>query len=148
MLEIRRILVPVDFSEHAERAVEMAVSLARSFGATVHLLHCYQIHVGGVSPYGLVIPESLDREVREAAERKLAGWRDKVAAQGVEVRADVTPIFPSEAISAQAREIGADLIVMGTRGLTGLRHVLLGSVAERTLRLAPCPVLTVKTDAD
>ena len=56
----------------------------------------------------------------------------------------MTPTFPAEAIGRQAEEIGADLIVMGTRGLTGLKHVLLGSVAERTLRVAPCAVLTVK----
>lgn len=144
MLQIRTILVPVDFSEHAARALEVAISLAKAFGARIHLLHCYPIQLGGISPYGLVVPESLDRDVREAAARKLAEWRDKVSDAGVEVSDTVTPIFPSEAIAEQAGALDADLVVMGTRGLTGLRHVLLGSVAERTLRIAPCPVLTVK----
>ena len=146
MFEIHRILVPIDFSEHSRRALEAAVALARTHGASVHLLHCYPVNVGAVSPYGLVIPESLDREVREAAGAKLAEWRQTAAVDGVEMDDRVTPIFPSEAIAATAEELGADLIVMGTRGLTGFRHVLLGSVAERTLRTAPCPVLTIKAD--
>ena len=62
------------------------------------------------------------------------------------VEQTLTPMLPSEAISSAAQELGADLIVMGTRGLTGLKHVMLGSVAERTIRIAPCPVLTVKAE--
>ena len=148
MERIERILVPVDFSDHSSKAVDVSVGLAKAFGAKLTLLHCYQINVGGISPYGLVLPESLDRDVRDAASRKLAEWRGKVEAEGVEVEDLVTPIFPSEAICNQAEEMSADLIVMGTRGLTGVRHVLLGSVAERTIRSAPCPVLTVKADGE
>ena len=148
MQPIRTILIPIDFSEHSAKALETAVDFAKKFDAKLHLLHCYQIHVGGLSPYGLVIPENLDRDVRDAAARKLAEWREKASAEGVSAKETVTPLFPSEAISNTAREIGADLIVMGTRGLSGLKHVLLGSVAERTIRLAPCPVLTVKVEAE
>jgi nucleotide-binding universal stress UspA family protein len=149
MSRFEKILVPVDFSEHSARAVDHAVTLAKAFGGRIDLLHCYQINVGGISPYGLVIPESLDKEVREAALAKLDEWRSKVEAQGVDATADISPVFPSEAIANRAREISADVIVMGTRGLTGVKHVLLGSVAERTIRIAPCPVLTVKDeDAD
>jgi universal stress protein A len=144
MSRFEKILVPVDFSEHSARAVDHAVDLAKAFGGSIDLLHCYQINAGGISPYGLVIPESLDKEVREAALAKLDEWRAKIAADGVPVEADISPVFPSEAISNRAREISADVIVMGTRGLTGMKHVLLGSVAERTIRIAPCPVLTVK----
>jgi nucleotide-binding universal stress UspA family protein len=148
MLEIRNILVPVDFSDHSAAALDLAISLARTLGARIHLLHCYAIPLGGVSPYGLVIPENLDREIRDAAAAKLSEWREKVAAEGIAVEDTVTPLFASEAIAARAEEIGADLVVMGTRGLTGMKHVLLGSVAERTIRLAPCPVLTVKKHSD
>ncbi len=146
MSSIRTILVPVDFSEHSREALDYASGLARELGARLHLLHCYQINVGAVSPYGIVLPESLDRDVREAALAKLKEWSEKPAAEGLEVETSVTPLFPSEAVSSVAEEIGADLVVMGTRGLTGLKHVLLGSVAERTIRTAPCPVLTVKHD--
>ena len=91
-----------------------------------------------------MIPENLDRDIREAAAKKLGEWREKAAAEGLSVKDTVTPLFPSEAIANAAKETGADLVVMGTRGLSGLKHILLGSVAERTIRIAPCPVLTVK----
>lgn len=148
MAGFRKILVPTDFSTHASRALEIAIDLAKTFKAKLHLLHCYQINVGAISPYGLVIPESFDRDIREAASRQLAQWSDRVAAQKVEVEAEVSPIFPSEAIASTAERINADLIVMGTRGLSGIKHVVLGSVAERTVRIASCPVLTVKATGE
>ncbi len=144
MSGFRKILVPVDFSAHSSRALQTAIELARAFDAKLHLLHCYPINVGTISPYGLVIPESFDRDIREAATKQLTQWREKVAAQKIEVESEVTPIFPSEAIASTAERIGADLIVMGTRGLSGIKHVMLGSVAERIVRIAPCPVLTLK----
>jgi nucleotide-binding universal stress UspA family protein len=147
-MKIRSILVPVDFSPHSARALERAIELAKTFGARVLLLHCYPIHVGGISPYGLVLSDDFDRQFREAAQRKLSEWGEKLAAQGVEAEEILTPMFPSEAIAQTAKERGVDLIVMGTRGLSGLKHVMLGSVAERTLRMAPCPVLTLKDDSE
>ncbi len=148
MAGFRKILVPVDFSTHSSRALQLGIELAKTFGAKLHLLHCYQINVGAISPYGVVIPESFDRDIREAASRQLAQWREKVTAQKLEVEAEVSPTFPSEAIASTAERIGADLIVMGTRGLSGIKHVMLGSVAERTLRTAPCPVLTLKATGE
>ena len=143
-MSFRRILVPVDFSDHSSRAVETARDLAKAFDAKLLLLHCYQVNPGAVSPYGLVLPEGFDREVREAAARRLEEWRDKAASDGVDAEARLSATFPSMGITDAAVEEKADLIVMGTRGLSGIKHVLLGSVAERTLRTAPCPVLTVK----
>jgi len=148
MAGFRKILVPVDFSNHSSRALQTAIELAKAFGAKLHLLHCYQINVGAISPYGLVIPESFDRDIREAATKQLAQWADKVTAQKIEVDSEVSPLFPSEAIASTAERIGADLIVMGTRGLSGIKHVMLGSVAERTVRIAPCPVLTLKATGE
>jgi universal stress protein A len=143
-MEIRKILVPVDFSEHSQRALDEAVGLAKVFGAQLHLLHCYQIHPA-VAPYGILVPETFERDIRMAALQRLAEWREKATAQGVRVQEHITAHFPAEEIAATADHLGIDLIVMGTRGLTGLKHVLLGSVAERTIRLAKCPVLTVKS---
>jgi nucleotide-binding universal stress UspA family protein len=145
MTRIQTILVPVDFSEHSAKALQLAIDVAKAFGAKIHLLHCYQIQPAGISPYGIVLPESFDRELREAAGLHLNEWREKVTSQGLEAGASLSSMFPSLAISETASEVGADLIVMGTRGLSGIKHVLLGSVAERTLRVAPCPVLTVKS---
>jgi nucleotide-binding universal stress UspA family protein len=144
MAGFQKILVPVDFSPHSARALEIASELARKFGGRLHLLHCYHINIGTISPYGLAIPETFDRDIRDAALKQTEALRDKVKAQGIPVDAEVSPMFPSEAIASTAERIGADLVVMGTRGLSGVKHVLLGSVAERTVRIAPCPVLTVK----
>ncbi len=148
MSRIEKILVPVDFSEHSARALEMAIDLAKAFGAELQLLHCYQAQPLSISPYGIVLPEGFDRDVREAAERRVEEWRGKVMLEGIEVGVRLSSRFPSLEISETASEVGADLIVMGTRGLSGIKHVLLGSVAERTLRLAPCPVLTVKASGE
>jgi nucleotide-binding universal stress UspA family protein len=148
MRRIEKILVPVDFSEHSARALEMAIDLAKAFGAGIQLLHCYQIQPFGISPYGIALPEGFDSEVRQAAELRVDEWRGKVLLEGIEVEVRLSSRFPSLEISETASEVGADLIVMGTRGLSGIKHVLLGSVAERTLRLAPCPVLTVKASGE
>ena len=146
-MSFQKILVPVDFSDHSAKALEFALELAAAFKARIELLHCYQLSPAALSPYGMVLPESFDREVREAAARRLGEWRDTVAARGVEVGAHLSSMLPSLAITDTADELKADLVVMGTRGLSGLKHVLLGSVAERVLRTARCPVLTVKAEA-
>jgi nucleotide-binding universal stress UspA family protein len=144
MSRFRTILVPTDFSDHSAAALDLAIDVARTYGATLHLLHCYPIDPGAISPYGIVIPEGFDRDIREAAEQQLARWADKASAAEVRVELHLSGMFPAEVIAQTAGEIRADLIAMGTRGFSGLKHVLLGSVAERVLRLAPCPVLTVK----
>jgi nucleotide-binding universal stress UspA family protein len=72
--------------------------------------------------------------------------QEKIEAAGVPAEASASSGFPPQAIVEMADDIGADLIVMGTRGLTGFKHLMLGSVAERTVRSAPCPVLTVKAE--
>lgn len=148
MALMQKILVPIDFSEHSAEAYDLAIEIAKAFGGRLRLLHCYQINPGAISPYGIVLPESLDRGIREAAGKRLDEWAQKAAGAGVKVTTGLSPLFPSLGIVDAAQEMGADLIVMGTRGLSGIKHVLLGSVAERTLREAPCPVLTVKSRSD
>jgi len=143
MAGFQKILVPVDFSAHSDAAFQAAVALARVFGSEIHLLHCYQIQPGGISPYGIAIPSRYFDEIRKAASQQLADWQSKNAPADVRVDASTASEMPTEAILETAEEIGADLIVMGTRGLSGFKHVMLGSVAERTVRLAACPVMTV-----
>ena len=101
-----------------------------------------------VAPYGEVLPANFAVDLRAAAVAKLDQLRTKVAGRGVETHVHLREAPPSVAICDVAAELGVDLIVMGTRGLSGLKHVLLGSVAERTVRNAPCPVLTIKGDPD
>ena len=144
MTMFRNILVPIDFSDHSKAALESATQLAKTFGSELCLLHCYAINPGGVSPYGVSLPPTYFDEIRDAARKKLEEWLEKVTAEGVKARPLLSSVCPSEEISLMAEELGSDLIVMGTRGLSGFKHLMLGSVAERTLRAAPCPVLTVR----
>ena len=145
MVHIETILVPIDFSEHASRALDYAIELAEHFGAELHLLHSYPLHPGMASAaYGACIPADLDGAFRKAANEQLRECAEKVVARGLHVETNATSVPAADAISAYAEKARVDLIVMGTRGLTGLKHALLGSVAERTVRMAPCPVMTLK----
>jgi len=144
MSEIREILVPVDFSPDSDRALAYAAELAASLGSRLHLLHAHHVPPLAATPYGSALPQSVWDELRASVRAELEERREKLAAQGLQATAHLATGVASEAIREAAGEVGADLIVMGTRGRSGLAHVLLGSVAERTLRTAPCPVLTVK----
>ena len=139
-----RILVASDFSEHSARAVSLATGLAVRFGARLDLVHAFGLPVVTASPYDVVLTGAILDEAREQARRSLAEAAREPSAAGVEVEVHLAHTPAPEAITGQARELAADLIVMGTHGHTGLKHTLLGSVAERTLRTAPCSVLTVK----
>ncbi len=140
------ILVPMDFSEDSEAALAAAIELARDVGARLHLLHSFEYPSYIGTPWGYSFPAGVFSDVRNRASELLAERQEKVKAEGVPVSFQACEGPPSEVIVEIAKTLPADLIVMGTRGLTGVKHVLLGSVAERTLRHAPCPVMTVKTD--
>lgn len=143
-MQIKKILVPTDFSEHADHALASAAKLARPFGASLHLLHVVQLPLLAVNPEAPVVPVTFWTELREHARARLAPIQKKLEADGLRCEIEVLEDIPGFAISAAAERSHADLIVMGSRGLTGIAHVVLGSVAERTVRNAPCPVLTVK----
>lgn len=145
MSAFRAIVVPVDFSGSSDAAVDYATALAADCGASIRLLHTCEMPLVEMTPYRFAVPSSMWEEVREAAGKRLESVRERVAAAGVEVTAELTEGPPADSIAAFAEEVDADVIVMGTHGHTGIAHVLLGSVAERTLRLAKCPVLTVRT---
>lgn len=144
MTAFKRILVAHDFSDDAAAALDWAIELAGQLGAELHLLHAYRLPLEMFSPYGVPIPSSVMPEIREAARRRLKELKARVEAAGLTGQIHLREGLPADAIVEAARELGADLIVMGTRGRTGLAHVVLGSVAQRTVRSAPCPVLTLK----
>jgi universal stress protein A len=144
MHPIRLILAAVDFSPASAPVVDAAVTLAKQFDAKIRLVHAYDIPIPLVSPYEVAIPEPYLQETRRIAAEKLSALVDRVAAAGVSVDSLLTEVPAAAAIVRAVEESKADLVVIGTRGHTGLKHLLLGSVAERTVRLAPCPVLTVK----
>lgn len=137
----RRILVPTDGSDAAETAGEIALSLARRFDAEVHAIHVVE---GGDLPADGELPEDVVRQGRRATERieTLAG--DSQTAVTTETLVTDSPVH--ERILAYADEHEVDLIAMGTNGRTGIDRLLLGSVAERTVRLGELPVLTVSDE--
>jgi len=148
MTPIHTILVPIDFSPHSTKALQLAIGLAKTFSAQVHLLHAYHLPVSITTPDAVVIPQSFWDSIRDASARKLEKSLHTVTSEGVKCESHLTTQTPSAAIVETAKQVRADLIVMGTRGLSGLKHVLLGSVAERTVRSAPCPVMTVRSEEE
>ena len=140
----RTILVATDFSEHSENAVEYAVDLAVQVDAAIHLINVITIPAMGIPEmgiaYGSTIMESATKDAQGALDALAARYRDRVTV--APPRLEVGD--PRDVIDRVAKEIGADLIVMGTHGRRGVRRMLLGSVAESVVRSAPCPVLTVR----
>jgi nucleotide-binding universal stress UspA family protein len=145
MIEIQRILCPVDFSEHSRRAVDHAIAIARWYGSTVTALHVFS--PAPVAAYGPG-PVILEPMVLTDADRDqlLAETRAFIAAEAapeVAIDAVVRQGYAARGILEQAEGMRADLIVIGTHGRSGFERLVLGSVAERVLRKAGCPVLTV-----
>ena len=144
MKPIKRILAPVDFSPAGQRALDEAMGLARTLGASVTLLHVYMlpqpIPDAGVA-YGADVLDALDVAARDQLDR----LRDELRRADETIAIDTRAVLgiAHEEIVAEARRGGYDLVVMGTHGRTGWRHLVLGSVAERVVRLSPVAVLTV-----
>ena len=144
-IDVRKILCPIDFSEHADLVVEWTIHLAQEHASEVVLLHAYHLPVEFQQLEGAYLPPDFWYSVKEEAEKTLAGYVDALRERGIAVEAVVREGYPATVIVDEAREINADLIIIGTQGLSGLKHLLLGSVAERVVQRAPCPVLTIKT---
>ena len=150
-MKIDTILVPTDFSQDAERALEVATYLAAEFGSRIVLLHAYHIDFPHTSPgftAPVILPDGFYVQCQNEATLRVEALAKETAAKGVEATGVAVERPPSLGILDQIEALPADLVVMGTRGLTGLKHVALGSTAERVVRSATCPVLTVKSDRD
>jgi len=142
-LKIKTILVAFDFSACASHAFEKAVELAHMNDANLVILHAFELN-DRLYPYNAFLTERILAEGRKAAKARLEAWRSEAVDGGVAIEIRLSSEEASEAIVGTAQDVEADLIVMGTRGLTGIRHVLVGSVTERTLAKAPCPVVVVR----
>jgi nucleotide-binding universal stress UspA family protein len=145
-MKIERILCPTDYSEFSERAIARAVLLARWFGATVTVVHVIPTPLWVVSADAGVphaVPGELLRFQRGEQSAALEHFVAPHQGKGVIVRTRLLEGDPSRLIQEAARELPADLVVMGTHGRGGFEHLLLGSVTEKVLRLSPCPVLIV-----
>jgi nucleotide-binding universal stress UspA family protein len=146
VIEIKTILAPTDFSPHSERAVRYACALAERLGARLHLIHILsEIIPAGPDPLLMpVMPPQFYQENEERAKETLLSLIKPEWGKPAAVVTAVRWGSPVDAMVDYSRELAIDLIVIATHGRTGLSHVLLGSVAERIVREAPCPVLTIR----
>ncbi|MFK7818719.1 MAG: universal stress protein [Planctomycetaceae bacterium] len=142
MIKLQKILVPTDFSEPSQSALRYGAAFADQFGASVHFLHAIehptQFGFSGIDVTQLT--EDLKKHAEEKMEELHTLWSDYCFPVHREIRIG----NPAQILVDYAKEIEADMIVMGTHGHGAIRHMLLGSVAERVVRMAPCPVLTVR----
>lgn len=143
MATIKNILVPVDFSEGSRAAAQYAVDLARMSGASITLFHAYGLPITSY-PEGFAMPAELLTTLASDAQHAVQKLARELAPEGSpKIQAISEMGLPVQAIVERARSGEFNLIVMGTHGRTGLSRLLIGSVAERVVRLAHCPVLTV-----
>jgi len=147
MIALNHILVATDFSEPSEAALSYGRELATRFNATLHVLHVAQnvyITTFGAENYAAIAPD-LQQQIEEDARRRLGELLIDSDKSGPKtIPAVMTASSPAFAIIDYAKDHEIDVIVMGTHGRGALAHLVMGSVAERVVRLAPCPVLTVR----
>ena len=145
-LRIRKILVPTDFSLSSERAVDYAENIARAFKAGMVLMH-----VTEPAPYAVtdtLIVVEYGQALNKLGQSLLTNLGKKLAAKGLAVKTHVAYGTPYREIVDEAAKEKADMIVMGAHGHRGIEHLLMGSVAEKVVRMAGCPVLTVRSAPD
>jgi nucleotide-binding universal stress UspA family protein len=145
---LRNILAPVDFGAGSDHSLEAALDLAKLTGASVHILHVYQIPVYGFPDGAFLAGPEIATRLSEAAQKGLDNVVNRVSATGVKVLGHLRQGNPPDEIVAAAEELGCDAIVLGTHGRKGIAHALMGSVAERVVRTSPTPVLTIRTPHD
>ena len=139
-MKMDAILVPLDFSTDAEHALDYAIKLAQRFESRLLLHHVVYMYLPGSAEASFA---AYMNYVRTDADEQLSGRRNRVEEARLTADTFVDVGLPAEKIVKLAREKQVDLIVMGTHGRTGLSHMLIGSVAERVVRFAPCPVMVV-----
>jgi nucleotide-binding universal stress UspA family protein len=142
-MDIRRILVPFDFSEHSEKAFTWALAMAERWRARLLLLHVVPQPSYPSMVMGTFNVAEFEASLRADAEARAKEFVGKSQRRTVQVDTQVVTGEPFGDICRIAEQEQVDLIIMGSHGRTGLGHVLLGSVAERVVRHAPCPVLVV-----
>jgi universal stress protein A len=148
LMEIRLILAPTDFSEFSKQALRSALGLAQTFEAKLLLLNVVEL-----PPYPIegIVPSNLGANLLDDLERRASDELAAVIPEAQGTKVDITRRvvvgIPYRKIIEVAEEEKADLIIMATHGRTGLSHLIMGSVAERIVRTAPCPVLTIRPTA-
>ena len=146
MVAFKQILVPTDFGKYAERALDVAVELSEKFDASLTLLHVYEIPTYAYATMSFT-PVELLTSVAEAAQQEFDAALVTLRSRAPGAKGILRRGVAWESILAAIEETRADLVVMGTHGHRGIAHILLGSVAEKIVRLSHVPVLTVREDA-
>jgi nucleotide-binding universal stress UspA family protein len=142
--KLKQILVPVDFSGPSQKALQYALPLAKKFGAKITLLHVVE---PVIYPESVVVPpelEEMNLHLMKDSRERLELLRRTTVDPAISSKPKVLLGKPWQEIVNAARSIPADLIIVATHGYTGLKHFFIGSTAERVVRHAPCPVLTVR----
>ena len=146
MIALKRVLIPVDFGENSAQVLHYGLDLAKKFDAEVHLLHIIEDRAAiAAGPDGFYrLPGETVVEMVEETQKKLEEVEFPEGFQEMGRTCHVSEGAPFVEIIQYAKKHDIDLIVMGTHGKTGIVHMLMGSVAERVVRKAPCPVLTIR----
>lgn len=145
VLTLRRVMVPIDFSDYSVKALHYATAFAQQFGAALVLVHVTEPTVfPSELGYGPLATEVIEQHIRQDAQARLNSLAQQCIACGLKVETGVRVGRPYNEIVKAAEEHDVDLIIIATHGFTGLTHVLLGSTAERVVRHARCPVLVVR----
>lgn len=145
--DMTRILVPVDFTWHSEQALGFAMDFAALVGARVDLLYVHERRVLGSLVSAVGSSKGPDPEKVKTLKHQLELMAKKVNNQ-IPIEVTITQGRPSTKVLEHARKEHSDLIVMGTQGLTGITRMIIGSVTATVLRQSPCPVLSIKPDAE
>ena len=148
MISIGKILFPTDFSECAKQAFPFAIFFTREYQSELHMLHCIDLDKN--KPYGSIVHHFPDIEkvfpsLKEYADKKMTDDIETNEAENLNIiKANVQEKYSSDAILAYSKENDIDLIIMGTHGRRGLGYAFLGSAASEVVRMANCPVLTIR----
>lgn len=146
-MNLKRLLLPTDFSESARHAFSYALSLACQYGAEVHLLHVVEVLPAGYTGELLTgAMSSVVEEITGYARREMARLTTEARAQGLAVQEHLAQGKPATEILRVAREGKMDLVVIGVHGRGALSHALFGSTTEKVVRRAPCPVLVCRPE--
>lgn len=149
MKDFTTILVAIDFSDSSDNAFELALNMAQKYSAKLELLHVIN---EPVDLRGFYVPhisfEKLEEEIEEGARKMMESFCRRKLKDYENFQSHIVAGLPYEQIMQQAETLGADLVVLGTHGRTGLDHVLFGSTAEKVVRRSPVPVLTVRLAED
>ncbi len=146
MYKFSNILLPTDFSDNFEIALNYGKEMAKSIGSTLHLLHTVETIIVPsevvFAPHAKIV--DIENQIKEYAENKLKEISDELESEGFNVKSSITEGKPDEEIVKYAEENNIDLICIAAHGKSGIEHFLLGSTTEKVLRTAPCPVIAAK----